>query len=256
METAYTRKEFEALYDDPAIRKFFKRIDEMTTTEVNFFNFYGITHNMIKSKGTYPNMYSIPFEVAPLLAAMIRSFDCAYGVDLQKSQIDSTSLLSFEKYDTYISEMLCQIDQLEPYQQALIKNYRSFDCARVIDRFIPSLIERIAIFITMLFSYSGESIDEAIIDAVRGFDSMIENLAKFQLGRGDSSSRQPQYIFENAISGAFHVLAGCKKDFPDYEQVSSTDLEKKIAVEIAKIEKNKKDKKKSPKCRMLTRKGI
>lgn len=243
METAYTREEFLALYDDYFIKRFFKNIDEMTRGNADFFEMYGITKNMLKSQDRYPNRYSIPFEVAPLLVAMIHSFEYAHGRDRRGHPKGTTLPLTYERYDTYISEMLHQIDQLEPYQQALIKNYRSFDYVRVIDKFIPHLIERIAVFITILFSYSGELIDEAMIGAVRGFDSMIEGLAKLQLDRGDVTLRRPQYTFENAITGAFFVLAGCKKNLPNSEQVSSIDLEKMIIAEIAKVEEDTKDKK-------------
>ena len=76
---------------------------------------------------------------------MIKSFLSSYAYtggnkSTSKNKKNSKSVatsFSYEDYHDYIKLFRQEIDELEPYQQALIKNYRSYLNAIIIDELIP-----------------------------------------------------------------------------------------------------------------------
>lgn len=219
-----------------AIDDFFKHIDRKTSG-VDFFDFYGISKSMIKAENGHN--YLIPFEVAPLLAGMIQSFHFAFGTDRRGHTKKDSIQIDYEKYHNYIKAMQEQVEQLEPYQQALIKNYRSYDHARVVDTFIPTLVERISVLMTMLLCYGGEQTSDTIIETIRALDSMIEQLSERHLEQKfPELSSNSLYTFEDAIAGVFCVLAGCRKEEPEQNRVSSLAWENTMVQKIKQIEQS------------------
>ena len=101
MDTGYTKAEFLDMYDNnndankahenyKALGKFFKHIDRKTSINPkernDFFNFFSIDKGLIQGENL---RYQIPFEVAELLAGLIRSYSGAYGTDQRKARAGS-----------------------------------------------------------------------------------------------------------------------------------------------------------------------
>lgn len=221
MNASYTKKEFVDAFDDQVIKDFFKHIDRMTGT-VNFFSFFGIDPHSIKAENGHN--YSIKAECAPLLAAMIRAFQYVYGNDRRGYPEGEHPEIDYQEYHEFVSKMKDEVERLEPYQQALIKNYRSYDNAIVIDRFAPLLIERLSVLLTMLFCYGQKQTGDNFIEMIRVIDDCIDALAKRRVQAERESEGSADYTFNDAISGAFNLLAGVQSNMPDVSQVSSTEL--------------------------------
>ena len=241
MEKTYTKAEFERYFDDPAIKDFFKHIDRKTTS-IDFFAYFGISKDLIKAENKHN--YSIPYRVAPLLAGMIKAFQHVYGSDRRGRQRGERVPIDYKAYHDYLDIMQREIEKLEPYQQALIKNYHSFDNAKIIDRVIPLLIERISMLLILLFEQGGNRTSDNFFTIIRFLDSAIEGLARQHVRENPENEKNQSsggiYSFENAISDVFGILAG-KTDFkPAPEQVASVELVEKIidAIRSADDEKS------------------
>ena len=81
-----------------------------------------------------------------MLAGMIRAFQSAYGNDRRGRAKKAEIKISYDAYHNYISVMQEEVDRLDPYQQALIKNFHSYDDTRLY-RFIPTLALRENLYI-------------------------------------------------------------------------------------------------------------
>lgn len=235
MKTTYTKDEFIKKFDevqDPKLKNFFDHIDRYTSdlerigSRPDFYKFFGISKATITEKKGEGTFYAIPFEVAPLLAGMIRAFSFAYGNDRRGRSKNKVVPLDYERYHKYIAEMQKQIGQIEPYQRALIKNYKAFNHAFVIDAFLPLLIERIAIFMVMLLCYGGEQTGDTLIGAIHGFDWLIKDLTKCHLQQQyPELSSKSSYTFENAIARVFSILTRQKVEQANPNEVISVEME-------------------------------
>lgn len=239
MKTTYTKEEFIEKFDSPKrkLRYFFEHMDRFTTnlerenSRPDFFRFFGIDKAAITEDND--TFYAIPFEVAPLLSGMIHAFFLAYGNDRRGLPKNKAASFGYERYHKYIAEMQKYISQLEPYQQVLIKNYRAYHHAYVIDAFLPMLIDKIATFLSLLLCYGGEQTGDTIIGAIHGFDWMIEDLTKCHLKQQHPElPTKSSYTFENAIARVFAILAGQKVDPADPDDVISVEMENYMIDEI------------------------
>lgn len=251
MKASYSRKEFETKYNDPSIYDFFKHIDRKTSHTLDFFDFYGLPKDIIKEENS--NRYKIPFEVAPLLAGMIRAFQSAYGNDRRGQAKKAEIKISYDTYHKYISVMQEEVDRLDPYQQALIKNFHSYDDTKIIDLFLPLLLERISIFMVMLFTCNMQT-SENFMTTIDLFDKLIADLAKQQVQEDFSLRHSTAFTFNDAISSAFKILAGQTDSIFLNGQINSVELSNFIQSTLKKAKK--KSAKNAEEYRMTARKTL
>lgn len=235
----YTKKSFLEKYNDPGIKDFFNHIERYTAPKgskrLDFYRFYGIPEQLIKAPNKY--YYRIPYESAPLLAAMIRSFTYACGYDGRGRSKESHLKFSYKQYHLYIESLQSELKKLPPYQSALIRNYCSYDNTKTADQFIPILIDRISVFFIALFSYGRDQNCDYLISAIELFENGIESLFRRRLEQKETSSQTPQeakaqerthvdqeYSFEKAVGDVFRLFADDNYVLPTERQVFSTEL--------------------------------
>lgn len=211
MKTSYSKKEFQG--SDVDLQEFFKRIDKQTavpnSSRVDFFSFYGIDKGLIKDEGEWK--YSIPVESSQLLTGMIKAFRLAYGKDQRGHKKGSVQRYGYEPYHDYISTLLETVNNLEPYQQALIKTHTSFFNAQLMDAAIPGIMERISVFLMLLFCYGDEHDSDIFLITMEHLEKMLEELMHRKLTDKQEIDMRVEdhklYTFEDAISSAFQILA-------------------------------------------------
>ena len=216
--TDYTSKEFSQKYDVD----FFKRIDRFTSNSSDrpdFYSFYGIDRRLIQNENN--KQYQIPVEVADILAGMIRAFTFAYGNDKRgqkkrgkqgncQGREDTTPIsYSYSKYHQYIESLRNEISNMQPFQQALIKDHDSYYNALIIDEFLPRFVERIVMLVISLHCYKNDTSSDFLIAAVEYLDKMIDQFfqRREQIFSAQKSDVNKIYTFEDAISDTFNLLA-------------------------------------------------
>lgn len=225
MHTEYTKAEFIKKYDgkDKLLENFFKHIDRYTP---DFFEFFSINPNRIQNENS--RQYEIPFEVAELLAGLMRSYSSAYGTDRRKGKTDHGFRFTYDDYHICMESLLREMEKMQPYQRELIRAHRSYRNAVITDRFLPIVTERIAMLIVTLFDYGSDQSSDDFLEVIAHLETLIEDIFKSRTrinGRGiykDAPIRHQEYTFEDAISLAFNVLANSRYNFPISDQIQLT----------------------------------
>lgn len=122
-----------------------------------------------------------------------------------------------------------EMEKMQPYQRELIKNHRCYRNARIIDRFLPMVIDRIAMLIVTLFCYQPNQSSDDFIEVISKLDHLTESLFNSRseeiAAGGESIANQQEYTFEDAISMSFRILCDDKYSFPKQDQIQVTSPE-------------------------------
>ena len=243
-----TTKEFNELYEKNLGINFFKHIDRFTSensdSRFDFYKFFGINKKYIKADNGVN--YEIPKNAAPLLAAMIKSFLSSYAYtggnkSTSKNKKNSKSVatsFSYEDYHDYIKLFRQEIDKLEPYQQALITNYRSYLNAIIIDELIPVFLDRITLFLYTMFAYGYDDNSDYFFAAIDIMEQSIDEIVKRRLDFSqnvDKGHLGGEYTFENAIGETFKFLCDINET-PSIDCIFSPELIKEIGNALEEVE--------------------